>query len=992
MNRLISILYVLLLATLCYAREDRTSLIPEPMEIEHLSGTFILSNDTKINLNSNDIIKSADLFKEFINKYYNVSLKKGSSKSNSIRLIYDSKIEQEAYILQVNERGVTVRGNEAGIFYGLQTLQQLIINENNQLKIPYISIKDKPRFPYRGFMLDESHTYHTEAYIKEFIDLLAAYKINTFHWHLTDNNGWRIEIKKYPELTKKGAWRNSLTIRTVPNFEDRLPHGGFYTQEQIKSIIQYAADRQITIIPEIDTPAHSTAALSVFPHLSCTGSPASVNYCVGNEETFNFLEDVFSEIIELFPSEFIHIGGDEANKTVWKNCPKCQERIKKEDLKDEYGLQSYFVHRIEKFINEKGRKIIGWDEIAEGGLSPSATVMAWNYEKIHAINAANSGNDVIMANGNYTYFSWPESKDINNEPVNFFGHKYLPLSMVYNYEPVLSEILPEKRKHIKGIQGCTWGTGYHRTKELLNYSVFPRLLAIAETGWSPKSKKDYNSFSERLPQRLYELDKKGVTFRIPEANGHDKVQVENDSLVVNLKEPVSGAQIYYTTDGKNPAVFGKVYNSVLKLPIPSTELQMKYLRHIPYLEIPIRYYTYPIPFNYIIQLPSGRMSAVYTVQTAERKYIEEAITFSRAQIGLEIAKIEAGGKVLNPVSVNSDGTTFYAEPTNWRSGFFPGSIWYLYELTKDSSLLKVAKKYTEALENSKNITGDPNVGLIIGNSYGNGLRLSDKESYENIILDAARSLSSRFHKPAGVIKSSNSLYSENKESYDVNINDLVNLGLLFQATKLSGDSSFYKMAVSHADKVLKNHFNLDGSINETVKFSSLTNNPINFKKSVSVRDYAFAIYSYALFYEETNNFSYAIQALKMFNYIKNHPVMPDDLIPYWNMESTRIPNEIRDVSSATIIASALYLIYMCNVDNSILYKNYADNIMRSLTSIVYLGTAGQNNHFLLRKPLDGPVHKTEVNDTPQSLADYYFLEALKRKHDIENMIINNGIN
>lgn len=597
MKKISILIFVLFQVFYLFGNQREISLIPEPKSIKEGTGRFVLSAKTRIQINNDAIKKSADLFNEFMSSRYNMNLSRGSSGKNTIKLVVGQQAEKESYRLTVNDDGILIQGDEASVFYGLQTLQQLIKEKDGILIVPYVEIEDEPRFPHRGMMLDVARYYYKPQFVKHFIDLMSHYKINRFHWHLTEDGGWRIEIKKYPELTKKGAWRTSTQKSRDKQDQDRLPHGGFYTQEEIKDIIAYAADRHITIIPEIDLPGHTMSVLSVFPDLSCTGGPFAVPIewgikddilCAGNESVYEFVENVLAEVIDLFPSEYIHIGGDEAPKKHWKECPKCQAKIKAEGLKDEHELQSYFVQRVEKFVNSKGRQIIGWDEILEGGLAPNATVMSWRGEA-GGITAANMGHKVIMSPNIYMYLDYYQAADRSTEPFNIGG--CVPLDVTYNYEPYSPKITPEQQKYIIGVQGHIWGEYIH-SEDMVEYMGYPRALALSEIGWSQASKKDYNNFLDRLPARLDDLDKKGVLFRIPEPKGWNEAKVANGKVLIDLKPLIDGAEIYYTTDGTDPLVYGKFYTQPLSLPLSFGGINVKC----------------------IVRLSSGRSSAVYTIK------------------------------------------------------------------------------------------------------------------------------------------------------------------------------------------------------------------------------------------------------------------------------------------------------------------------------------------------------------------------------------------
>lgn len=571
------------------------SLVPKPAKMELKSGSFIIDHSVRIKVSGKEAIKGRDLLLSFVRENFDIVLNSGNSKKG-ISLIEDSSMPSEAYNLIIDEDNVVLRGNSAGLFYGIQTLQQLFYVEGGRLILPALVIEDKPRFEYRGVMLDVARYFYSIDYLKEFIDLMAHYKLNVFHWHLTEDGGWRIEIKKYPQLTQRGAWRNSTQYgpdRAV--HQDRLPHGGFYTQEQIKDLVEYASERHVTIIPEVEMPGHCMAALSVFPEFSCKGDPLAIPvawgiqeniFCAGNDAVFSFLEDVLSEVILLFPSKYIHIGGDEAPKKRWQECPKCQKRIKEEGLKDEYALQSYFIRRIERFLNSKGKQIIGWDEILEGGLSPNATVMSWRGEA-GGIAAATQHHDVIMAPNVFLYLDYYQSDNREIEPQAAWWVPSLTLEKTYSYEPYTSHLTEEQQKYIKGVQGNLWGEFIH-SEDWTYYMGYPRILALAEIGWSPQGR-EYQDFLCRVPQRLAYLDKKGIPFRIPEA---DEVRIEDGKAEITFKPLVDGAEIYYTLDGTNPLQYGKLYRQKLSVPLTLQGIQVKY----------------------VVVLPSGRYSAVYSVR------------------------------------------------------------------------------------------------------------------------------------------------------------------------------------------------------------------------------------------------------------------------------------------------------------------------------------------------------------------------------------------
>jgi hexosaminidase len=441
----------------------------------------------------------------------------------------------EAYQLTVAPDSVVIRASgQAGLFYGVQTLLQLLPPEvfsaqpvcDREWKIACVQIEDEPRFKWRGFLLDVSRHFFTKEEVKQFLDLMALHKLNTFHWHLVDGIGWRIEIKRYPRLTEVGAWRNGIGYQLDPKSSTAYGadgrYGGYYTQADIREMVAYAQARHITIVPEIEMPGHIRSALAAYPELSCFGGafntepdaklPAPAVYCAGNEQTFEFLQNVLAEVIALFPGKYIHIGGDEVNKESWQKCPKCQARMRAEGLKTEHELQSYFTRRIEKFLDSRDRTPIGWSEICQGGLAQHAAVMDWIGG---AVEAAGAGHDVVMSPNSTCYLDHWQSTNHVAEPPAFGGD--LPLAKVYAFEPVPANLDPRYACHILGAQGNLW-TEHVASLQHAEYMTFPRLCALAEVAWSPKTSRNYDDFARRLQTHSQRLDQLGVNRR-PSAPG-----------------------------------------------------------------------------------------------------------------------------------------------------------------------------------------------------------------------------------------------------------------------------------------------------------------------------------------------------------------------------------------------------------------------------------------------------------------------------------------
>lgn len=493
------------------------SVIPVPLKMEQGTGSFLLSEKTKLYTNLQG--GEAELWENYL-KALPVQLKEARMKDRKqmLFLLITPKTPQlpspESYTLSVTPQQIEIRATSgAGLFYGMQTLLQLMQPAGTgSYSVPSVEIEDTPRFAYRGLMLDVSRHFSTKEFIKKQIDALAYYKINRLHLHLTDAAGWRLEIKKYPLLTDFAAWRTDPTWKKWWNggrkylrYDEPGASGGYYTQDDIREILEYARQHYITVIPEIEMPSHSEEVLAAYPQLSCSGEPyKNSDFCVGNEETFTFLENVLTEVMELFPSEYIHVGGDEAGKSAWKTCPKCQKRMKDEHLANVDELQSYLIHRIEKFLNNHGRRLLGWDEILQGGIAPNATVMSWRGEE-GGIAAVTSGHHAIMTPGAYCYLDSYQDAPYS-QPEAIGG--YLPLKKVYAYDPVPASLTAEQAKLVYGVQGNLW-VEYIPTPEHVEYMIYPRMLALAEVAWSAPERKSWPDFHTRALSAVADLQKKG---------------------------------------------------------------------------------------------------------------------------------------------------------------------------------------------------------------------------------------------------------------------------------------------------------------------------------------------------------------------------------------------------------------------------------------------------------------------------------------------------
>ena len=502
----------------------RYPVVPWPRILQPGDDAFALDTGTRIALSDDgnaDLRRLGDLLADHLRAVGAAEPTPGGEGSRAISLSLGKGPEgREAYALNVTAEAIEIGAREpAGLFYGIQTLRQLVAASPNS--VAAVRIEDAPRFAYRGMHLDVSRHFFPIEFVKKYIDTMSAFKLNTFHWHLTDDQGWRLEIRKYPKLTEVGAWRKETIVghaRRGPKGYDGTPHGGFYTQDEAREVVRYARERNVTVIPEIEMPGHAVAALAAYPKLACTPGPFEVRTTWGisedifcpSEETFAFLQNVLTEVMDVFPSEYIHIGGDEAPKARWKESPVAQEVIKREGLRDEDELQSWFVRRVETFLGAHGRRLVGWDEILEGGLAPNATVMSWRGIK-GGIEAAKQGHDVVMCPNDDLYFDHYQA-DPEKEPLALGG--MTPLDDTYRYEPVPDELTPDEAAHVLGAQGCLW-TEYVPTPEHAEYMAYPRALALAELAWSSRDSRDFESFRARLGPTLALLDRSGVRYRAP---------------------------------------------------------------------------------------------------------------------------------------------------------------------------------------------------------------------------------------------------------------------------------------------------------------------------------------------------------------------------------------------------------------------------------------------------------------------------------------------
>lgn len=567
------------------------SILPLPEKMVKGDGQYTLR---ELTISAPEELSSAvEIFSDYSEEVLGITAKTVKTKAE-LTLRTDNSMPHEAYRLSVGPSGVEISGDAAGIYYGLMTLEQLTDQYGRQL--PYVEVEDAPRFQWRGLMLDCGRYFYPVEYIKQYIDRMSRYKMNVLHWHLSEDGGWRVEIKSHPELVAASAWRRSTQRTRDISDQDNIPHGGYYTQKQVRDIVEYASCRNVTIVPEIDLPGHTKCILAAHPELNCTGEKVYPEIrwriwddvlCIGNEGTLPLIKDILSELIDMFPSEYINIGGDEAPQRHWENCEKCKALMKREGIATPRGLQSYLTAKMDEFVRSKGRKIIGWDEILEGGmLSREAAVMSWR-GTAGGIKAAKAGNKVVMAPQTYFYIDYYQSDDTENEPYAIGG--FLPVEKVYEYEPFDSQLTPEQCSYILGVQANLW-CEYVHSPDHAWYMTFPRALACAEIGWSRDTTKNFGAFYRRMSDVLSAMDRDQIPFRIPEPLGLFSPKTEGGVTSLDLASPVRGSEIYYTIDGSNPQYNGTILTAPVSFPSDST-------------------------FKCVVKLPSGRFSAPYKSRT-----------------------------------------------------------------------------------------------------------------------------------------------------------------------------------------------------------------------------------------------------------------------------------------------------------------------------------------------------------------------------------------
>ena len=558
------------------------NIVPKPLSVETGDGSFTVDAATVVTVGRDASLRSVgELFAAMIEPVTGRAVKvKTAADGAKIDLAVDPELGEEEYVLRVTPAGADVRGGSPkGVLYGLQSLRQLVIEGEGT--VPAVTVKDKPYFGYRGAMLDVCRHFMPVEDVKAFIDILAMHKLNRFHFHLTDDQGWRIEIKRYPRLTEIGGYRTRTQIggfHEDPITYEQGRYGGYYTQDEIREVVAYAAKRHIAVIPEIEMPGHATAALAAYPELACGHGPKSFEtsgrwgvlddvFCPGKEQTFEFLEGVLDEVLELFPSKLIHIGGDECPRVRWKECPDCRARMEDEGIEDEAGLQTYLTLRIGRHLEAKGRRLIGWDEILDGELAPGAVVMSWRGTR-GGIAAARRRHEVIMTPSTYLYFD-KKATDSYDEPVSLSSN-LLPLEKIYGYDPD-EGIAPEDRRYLLGVQANLW-TEFIRTEGRASFQLLPRIYALAEIAWSPVERKSWREFSEvRLPAHLARIDASGEPYRLPAPLGIEDGTSEGESFSFVIRPPFPGCKVRYTLNGAVPQDFDREMPEKFDIAVPRGE-------------------------------------------------------------------------------------------------------------------------------------------------------------------------------------------------------------------------------------------------------------------------------------------------------------------------------------------------------------------------------------------------------------------------------------
>jgi hexosaminidase len=607
MKRLIVIMCLLTLSKV-YGQEQRISIIPQPAEMKTSTGTYTLTSGSSVGYDNDESRKVAETFSSRLNDASGFSINARKANTSSVQFIInrkpDPQLGKEGYTLVSGQNGVLITANQqAGLYYGMQTLLQLLPKEIEgkaragvEWKIPFIAITDYPRFGWRGLMLDVSRHFFTKEDVKEYLDQMARYKYNTFHWHLTDDNGWRIEIKSLPKLTEVGAWRverhGQFGQLAAPKEGEKATYGGFYTQNDIKEIVQYAQERNITIVPEIDIPGHSMAAIAAYPELSCTKDPAtkvnpgsSFSEWYGNgkfkmlldntlnpsdEKVYEFLDKVFTEVAALFPNPYIHAGGDECYKGYWEKDPGCQALMKKMNMKTPEELQSYFMKRVEQILKSKGKKLIGWDEILEGGLAPEAAVMSWRDIK-GGIEAAKMQHYVVMTPTTYAYIDYQQGEPTIEAPM----YASLRMKKCYSFNPVPDGVDP---KYILGGQGNLWTEQIPHFR-YADYMTWPRAFALAEDFWSPNESKNWNDFVQRAETHMERFDIAGINYSKAIYDPIINTTVKNGKMTLEMESEAPNVDIFYTLDGTMPDNLSPKYTGIVDVPEGPVSLRVQTYRN-----------------------------------------------------------------------------------------------------------------------------------------------------------------------------------------------------------------------------------------------------------------------------------------------------------------------------------------------------------------------------------------------------------------------------